>query len=540
MLKSVHLSNFAIASDVALELESGMTAITGETGAGKSIMVDALKLICGQRAEEGLIKEGCDQSVITANFDVAKLPLAQAFVKDLGIDDDDLILRRVLRRGGRSKNSINGQPVNLSEMEALSQFLLDICGQHSHIQLLNRRHQMLMLDRIGSSINPAYGPLLQSVAGAFNDWKAAKDKLQATLKLIDDSHNQRLLLSYHLEELEKLEPVVGEFEDMSQEHAVLERADDDEASFSTALAKLDGDGHGEGLSERIGSAVGYLEELSERYTTLKNSIDMLNNAKVEVTEAISEINSAQRSISNNPQRCAELSDRMGEYFRLAKKHQIAPDELAKRFEEVQYEIENLPTADDIEPLEQAVAKAEAEFKSLAATLRTYREEAGAALADKITTVLHQIGLNKSRVEFQVTDAAPNELGADALDILFSANVGQSLKSLSKVASGGELSRVALAFQVVEADYAALPTMVFDEIDVGIGGDAARRVGDMLARLGDRGQCMVITHQAPVAKAARNHMLVEKNHGETETTTALRKLAQKERDAEIIRMTGIDA
>jgi len=540
VLKSVHLSNFAIASDVSLHLDPGMTAVTGETGAGKSIMVDALKLICGQRADEGLIKEGLDQSVITATFDIGALPRAQAYARDMGIDDDEIILRRVLRRGARSKSSINGHPVVLSQMEALSEHLLDICGQHSHIQLMNKRHQLEILDRIGASMDPSYGVAIESVQSSYSAWKAAKDNLKATLAKIEESQQQRLLLGYQLEELDELQPIAGEFEEISKEHEVLERAEDDQGSLNSAIYQLEGGHNDDGIPEKIGSAIAYFEDLADRYPELSNAIEMLGNAKVEITEAISEANSVLRGISHDPDRCAQLDKRMSAYFRLSKKHMTSPDELASRHEQIQKELQEMPTQDDIGDLEEAVIKSQAEFDNASKAIRALRVSCGEEIARKINEVLHRIGLEKSRIFFNIVDGRPSESGSDDVEVMFSANVGQSPKPLSKVASGGELSRVALAFQVIEAEYAALPTMIFDEIDVGIGGDAAKRVGEMLSRLGQRGQCLVITHQAPVAKASDHHMMVTKVHGETETTTSLRCLTDSEREQEIIRMTGIDA
>lgn len=540
MLKSVHVTNFTIASDVKIDFESGMTAITGETGAGKSIMVDALKLLSGQRAEEGWIRDGKDTSVIVAVFDISKLPVAQAALEEFGHpNDDEVILKRSLSRGGRTKNFINGMPVSLKELEAISGHLVDICSQHAHIQLLERRQQLKLVDSLACAYS-ARGPELYSeVLSAFREWRQAVDKLEEVTRQIQENQTQRELLGYHLEELEALTPIEGEYEQLSEEHKRLSGAKEHQGTLFATATYLEGTHRDPGSISILNDAIIKLEGGDLPFEEAKRVLQVLKDCKMELEEAVSDLNYCGNSVEDNPARLEEVDRRVEVYFRLGRKHMIDPAELSQFHQEVIEKLESLPTAEDLEPLERAVEEAWVRYEGAALELRDLRHEASTRLASEVGLVLQAIGLDKSKVAVDITPAQPSERGMDSVELLFSANVGQSPKPLAKVASGGELSRVALAFQVIEAEHASMPTVIFDEVDVGISGHAARKVGEMLARLGESSQCVVITHQAPVAKCAHHHLMVSKDHGETETTSKVTVLDDSSRNEEVVRLTGVE-
>jgi len=540
MLKSIHLTNFTIASDVKIEFEQGMTAITGETGAGKSIMVDALKLLSGQRADEGWIREGQDKSMICAVFDISKLPQARQSLEEAGYpEDDEIILKRSLSRGGRTRNYINGNPVNLVELQEISKNLLEICSQHAHIQLLERRHQLVMVDSLACAY-AADGPeLYKQVSQSYRAWRNAVNQLEEVNRQIEENQTQRELLGYHLEELDALEPVEDEYEELSAEHKRLSGAGEHQNILFTTAKALEGSHRNPGAITLLGDAVMQLEGANLPFEEAQTVLKTLKDCKIEMEEAVGDLTSCANGIEDNPARLEEVNRRVELYFRLGRKHMVDPGELCQVHEEVANKLENLPTADDLEPLKQAVEQTWLEFESAALTLRELRKSAGGKLSEEVRSVLQAIGLDKSKVAVDITPADPSSRGMDSVELLFSANVGQTPKALAKVASGGELSRVALAFQVIEAEHASMPTVIFDEVDVGISGDAARKVGDMLARLGESSQCVVITHQAPVAKAAHHHLYVSKEHGETETKTKLTVLDEAGRAKEMVRLTGVE-
>jgi DNA repair protein RecN (Recombination protein N) len=540
MLKSIHLSNFTIASDVTLHLNEGMTAITGETGAGKSIMVDALKLLSGQRAEEGWIREGQDRSTISAFFDVTRLPGARAVLEEIGqVSDDEIILRRSLQRGGRSRNSINGHPVSLAEMEKLSKTLLEICSQHAHIQLLDRRHQMKMVDNLACAYFSDGHRIMAELAKAFRAWRAADQQLDETRKQIEDNISQHQLLTYQLEELDALQPQPFEYQEISKSYDELSNAGKHREVILSSAVYLAGGNRKDGAIDMIGHAINQLESGDLKREGVLQTIEALKAAKIEVQEAHSDLESEANGIEDNPSKLDEYGKRVEHYFRLSRKHMVAPEQLIDLQERVQVALDDIPTAGDLEPLAKAVEEALAVYKGYANEAHKLRAASGDMLSSEVETVLKAIGLNKSRVQVSITDGPMTARGTDTVELLFSANVGQTPKPLAKVASGGELSRVALAFQVIEAEHGAMPTIIFDEVDVGISGDAARKVGEMLARLGQSSQCVVITHQAPVANSAHHHFRVSKLHGESETTTRLDVLEKDERIEEIKRMMGVE-
>lgn len=540
MLKSIHLSNFTIASDVTIHLAEGMTAITGETGAGKSIMVDALKLLSGQRAEEGWIREGQDRSTISACFDISRLPGAKAVLEELGqVSDDEIILRRSLQRGGRSRNSINGHPVSLAEMEKLSKTLVEICSQHAHIQLLERRHQMRMVDSLACAYHPDGQQIFAQLAKAYTDWRNAEGELAETRKRIEDNHAHHQLLTYQLEELDALQPQPEEYEEISRAYDELSNASKHQGIILGAAGHLEGGNRTEGAIDLLGYAINQLEGGDLNRAGVTQAIKALKSAKIDVEEATSDLVSEANSIEDNPAKLEEYGRRVEHYFRLSRKHMVAPEELTELHQRVQEELEAIPTADDLEPLVKAVEEALNVYTAHAEQAHELRKAAGQMLSGEVEAVLKAIGLDKSRVEVAITEGPMTEHGTDTIELLFAANVGQTPKPLAKVASGGELSRVALAFQVIEAEHGAMPTIIFDEVDVGIGGDAARRVGEMLARLGQSSQCVVITHQAPVAHEAHHHFRVSKEHGESETKTRLDVLDGTQRKHELKRMMGVE-
>lgn len=534
MLKELSLRSFAIAEKADLILLPGMTAITGETGAGKSIMVDALNLLTGQKADPSMIKEGEDQCTISAVFSTHQDPRINKWLIDHGYEaDDEVILKRQIKKEGKSRNYLNGLQATLTQMRELSEFLLNICSQHDHINLLKSQNQRFMLDR---SLQDKL--VLKKVEATFKDLKDIEDELRSAKDKKASEEAEFQLLQYQLEELEELSPEEDEFGALSIEQKTLQNATEiTEALGGASQALSDGD---ETLQDQLGAIIRLIEKSGDDHAIIRETLEGLRNAATEIDEAGRNLSRRLDNVEINPERLEEVNDRMSDLLDISRKHSVSPEDLPDVHKGIAEKISSFTSNEErIQELESLFEKKRADFMEFAQKLSKAREKQSKELSKQTIECLKLLGMERARFEINVTQHdKPTEFGIDSVEFLFCANVGQSPKPMRDVASGGELSRISLALQVVLAKYSQLPVMVFDEVDSGIGGNTAAVVGKMLKSMGDNNQVIAITHQAPVAKISDNHVRAEKNHLDEKTVTGLVHLDAKGREEEIQRMIGI--
>ncbi|HTR00721.1 MAG TPA: DNA repair protein RecN [Candidatus Acidoferrum sp.] len=539
MLTHLTIQNFALVQQLDLELAKGMTAITGETGAGKSIMLDALGLTLGDRADLDVIRTGAERADISATFVIEDESPALEWLRehDFPLEDDECILRRVLSRDGRSRAYINGQSTSLNELKALGELLIDIHSQHEHQSLLKVATHQRLLDGFGGLLT-----LAEAVRTAAQRYRDEHAELEALKHRSAADAAQVELLGYQVKELQELALGDDELPQLEAEHKQLSHADTALASLQEVM-DLCAENDEFNLEQALRRATGVLEALPFQTPQLQEALALLQNALIQVEEAGSTLGKASARIEANPERLQEVDERLGAIHRLARKHRIAPAELPRHARELTAKLASLSVSDeDIAQREQQLKQHLADYRRLASELGGKREKAAKQLEKAINAQLAKLGMAAAKLQVALAsdaERAPSAHGNEQIELLVSTNAGQAAKPLIKIASGGELSRISLAIQVVIAQTTTIPTLVFDEVDVGIGGSTAKTVGELLQQLGERGQVLCVTHQAQVAAQAHQHLLVSKTTIKHNTTTSLTALAKKERIKEIARMLSGD-
>ena len=533
----VHLSvhNYAIVEHLDLELQRGMSVITGETGAGKSIMLDALGLALGDRADSGVVRPGADKADILASFDLEDIAEARAWLAERDLDNDGpCILRRVITSEGRSRGYINGAPCPLGDLKALGELLIDIHSQHEHQPLLKPDTPRRLLDEYAGSQE-----LARQVQLAAQRWRQTRQELQRLSSSGDEQRARHQLLSYQLEELENLALGDNELEQLEQEHKALSNAEQLLGACRQVLDLCSESDAGNVLSA-LTASLNRLGGFSDQ-PALGEATNLLASAQIQVEEAIGELNRFIDHFDADPQRQQLLEERLDAIYGLARKHRVQPFELAELQQRLLQELEGLNADDEaVERLGEELAAYERHYREKADELSALRQQAAGRLAEAVQAEMQTLGMPGGRfsIELQAgTSDEPQPQGLEQVEFLVSANPGQPLKSLAKVASGGELSRISLAIQVITAQTSRVPTLVFDEVDVGIGGPTAEVVGQLLRRLGERGQVLTVTHLPQVAAQGHQHLFVHKARGQDSTQTAVACLTPEGRVEEIARMLG---
>lgn len=538
----VHLSvhNYAIVEHLDLELDSGMSVISGETGAGKSIMLDALGLCLGDRADSGVVRPGADKADILASFDLADIPEARAWLaeRDLGHNQDQdgpCILRRVITAEGRSRGYINGSPCPQGDLKALGELLIDIHSQHEHQSLLKADTHRRLLDEYAGSQELARQVLL-----AAQRWKQTRSELQRISSIGDEQRARHQLLSYQLEELDNLALGENELEQLEQEHKNLTNAENLLSACRLVIEQCSENDAGNVLSALTGS-LNRLGAFQGQPGALSEATNLLASAQIQVEEAVGELNRFLDHFDADPERLQQMEERLDAIYTLARKHRTQPGELIAMQQQLFEELESL-NADDqaAERLNEELAAFARHYQEKAGELSALRQRAASELAAAVELEMHNLGMPGGRFSIRLSannSSEPQPYGLEQLEFLVSANPGQPLKPLAKVASGGELSRISLAIQVITAQTSRVPTLVFDEVDVGIGGPTAEVVGQLLRRLGERGQVLTVTHLPQVAAQGHQHLFVHKVRGNDATRTAVSKLDSNQRVEEIARMLG---
>ena len=531
MLTHLAIKQFTLVENLELDIQTGFTVITGETGAGKSILLDALGLCLGDKADAQSVRHGADKAELIALFDIQQQPQAQAWLSERDLVQEECSLRRVVYKEGRSKAWINGTAVTLSELRALGELLINIHSQHAQQSLLKKDTHQKLLDNVGSLQS-----LAQQVAQHYQIWLEAKQQLQHS-KTHHAAQQARLeLIQNYLDELDKLALKTGEYDTLEQEYDRLANFEALMHDSQQALTLLD---EGENpVSRQLQQALRFLENHSSRSDSLSQLCTSLNSALIDIKESSSELNHFLASQELDPARLAWLEGKIGEAQRLARKHKTLAPQLPALQQQLQQEKQQTQQAQDLSTLEQAVFEAKQNYLHLATQLSQQRQGIAPQLTAQISQHLRALGMPNTQVEYAFAALdKPTRDGLDDIELLFSANLGQSLQALAKIASGGELSRFALAVQVIQAQHSAVPVLVFDEVDVGISGGTAEIVGQLLRELGQNAQILCITHQPQVAAKGHQHWQVEKYNVEDKTLSRVISLDKNQRIQEIARMSG---
>ncbi|ARU55558.1 recombination and repair protein [Oleiphilus messinensis] len=533
MLIHLTVSNFAIAERVELSFEQGMTVITGETGAGKSIVLDALGLTLGDRADSGIVRYGKTKAELTATFDISQLPAAHTWLAERDLDQGpECILRRVITKEGRSRGYINGQPAPLQNLRQLGELLIDIHSQHEHQSLLRKDTHKQLLDAFGNTT-----ALAQTVKQQFKNWSEIAQKLEQLKGHSDERHARQQLLSYQLQELEQLDLQEGEIETLEQEQNTLANAEKVlQTGHQVITICADGDNTAHDL---ISQACQLLENLPVDNEHFNETRNLLSEAIIQIDEAGSSLRHFLDTFELDPERLQFIEERLSSIYQLARKHRVEAHELIRVREKMSIELAEMTDGEDnLEVLEAKLEDAGAVYATTCEKLTKKRSSAADKLSKLITQQLAHLNMSSATFTTCLTPTPQfHPGGMESIEFMISANPGQPPQPLIKVASGGELSRVSLAIQVILAESSTIPTLVFDEVDVGIGGSTAEVVGQMLRKLGSRGQVLCVTHLPQVASQGHTHLEVSKTAKDGETHSKIRPLSQAERITEVARMLG---
>lgn len=535
MLKTITIRNFAIVDELSVTLDDGMTVLTGETGAGKSILLDALNLALGDRADNDSIRHGCERAEVTVEFELEKHSPALNWLQEQSMDDDTgCLIRRIMSREGRSKGFINGSPVPMQSLKELGEMLVDIHGQHEHQSLLKRDVQRQLLDDYAD--NAAHLKKLQT---AYKQWHTLQNRLQQLQTSYEERQARRELLNYQVEELQNLDLQSDEMAQLPEELTRLANAEKLRQTIQTSVNELYDADHS--MYQQLGTHSRELDALLEFDPNLKSNIDMLNEASIQIQEACQDLRHYADTIEPDPQRLSEIEERLGMIHELARKHHVSPEALPELGRELADELQQL--GDDEQNLESLQTELEdtyADYQKIANTLSKRRATAAAQLNKQVTATIKELGMPSISFEIQLQPAKDKEMtpyGQESIEFMISPNPGQPLKPLRKIASGGELSRISLAIQTVLADSTHIPTLIYDEVDAGIGGPTAEVVGRKLRTLGENRQVLCVTHLAQVASQAHHHLKVYKHALKDRTTSSVQALDTEQRVEETARMLG---
>ncbi|HLQ27035.1 MAG TPA: DNA repair protein RecN [Acidiferrobacterales bacterium] len=536
MLSQLYIRDFAIVHKLELSFAPGLTVLTGETGAGKSILIDALALALGERAESGVIRHGCERTEISAQFDLPTQADASVWLQTHDLfAEQECILRRVIERDKPSKGFINGRPVAMQMLRELGELLVDFHGQHEHQSLLKRAAQRQALD--------AYAGLSADVAvlaAHCQEIHSLQSRLDALRQQTNDRAARIDLLRYQIQELQTLGLKSGEMPQLEEEHARLANGAELLQGVQTiSHALYDAD---EGaVTQILAQTINKLENLSEYDAKLGGLTQLLSEAAIQIDEAAAQLHHYQDTVELDPQRLQWIDQRLAAVHELARKHRARPEELPGILDRLINELSDIENFDsNMDKLEKQIETMRAAYMKLAQAISQKRKQAASHLAEDVSKQMQRLGMPGGRFEASLIPLNPGEIsmyGLEQTEFVVSANPGQPLKPLNKVASGGELSRISLALQVVTAGLGQIPTLIFDEVDVGIGGGVAEIVGQQLHTLSGARQVLCITHLAQVAAQGDQHLQVSKLNQSGTAVTHIRPLAKKERVMEIARMIG---
>ena len=537
MLCQLSINNFAIVRFLELDFKPGMTSITGETGAGKSIAIDALGLCLGNRADASTVRPGALKAEVSARFSLDDVPLAKRWLEDNDLElDQECILRRTINSDGRSRAYINGNPVPLTQIKDFGQLLIGIHGQHAHHAMLKSEHQLTLLDSYAN-----HRLLLETVSSSYLRCKL----IEKELKILQQTQHERIarkqLLQYQVEELNEFALNKGEFEEIEAEHKKLANGTALVQACKNQLYILQENDQGS-VESLINAGITQAQELESYDPDLKSVVNMLNDALIQIQESSSEIEHYLDKLELDPEHFEQLEQRLSKLMQLSRKHQVLPCTLYGHHQELLAELNCLDSDEGaLIQLEEQVNASKESYLIHAKKLSQSRNRYAKELDKKVTQSIHELSMPKGKfcitVTFNEELISPN--GCDSIEFQVSTNPGQPLQAISKVASGGELSRIGLGIQVITAKKVSTPTLIFDEVDVGISGPTAAVVGRMLRTLGDSTQVFCVTHLPQVAGNGHQHMFVNKHTKAGKTETSMVSLDKSQRVEELARLLGGD-
>ncbi len=537
MLKFLSIRDFVIVDSLELDFAQGFTALTGETGAGKSILIDALSLALGERGDAAAVRAGCDRAEISAEFDIADAPRLQEWLQEQGLEGDEgvCLLRRVMDNGGRSRGFINGRSATMQQLREAGEFLLDIHGQHEHQSLLRAGAQRDLLDGYAGLLDEA-----GAVGELFHAWQTLHRRRVELEQNAEAVAAERELLQFQRRELETLNFSAADWTELQAEHGRLSHA---ASLLETAQMGLDV------LSEADTACLAQLNMLSTRVRDglefdpgLQDTLTMLESAQNELQEAVYALRHYQQRLDLDPERLREQEQRIGAIMEASRKYRVPPDGLPEALGRIAARLEELGGDADLEDLQRQEDAARASYLAAAKKLSAGRAKAADKLSQEITSAMQTLAMHGSFAAAltplkQGEDLEGNAYGLESVEFRVSTNPGSPMAGLAKVASGGELSRISLAIQVATSQVAGVPTLIFDEVDSGVGGRVAEIVGQLLKRLGKRHQVMCVTHLPQVAACADAQWLVSKRAHDGVTLSNIQALKPQERIEEIARMLG---
>lgn len=535
MLLELQIKNFAIVENLQLDFSPKLSVITGETGAGKSIMIDALSLALGARADSQSLRPGAERCDVTATFDIQHNDQAKQYLQENELDSgQDCILRRTINKEGRSRAYINGEAVTLQQCRELGELLVDIHGQHAQHALLKTDTQRHALDQFAK-----HESLLTQVKQAHQRWHQLQQEL-SSLQQAGQDKNYCELLRYQCQELDELDMQDNELKQLELEHKQLTAAESSIEQCQKSLQLISDDDQSAVLL-LIPQAQQSLQALQQLHPGIKSAMELLNQAAIECEEARDELQAFLDKIEVNPERLHQVDQRLEKIYQCARKHHVKAAELPAMHQGLLQQLQNIDnSAERVQALQQAITQALTDYQTLAKKLSKKRVTAAKQLGQKVQAIIRQLGMPNGEIVFQCEFDAKQTPKADGLDhiqCLVRSNPGQELLPLSKVVSGGELSRISLAIQVTTAQQDHCTSLIFDEVDVGIGGSTAAIVGRLLRQLAEHAQVLCVTHQPQVAACGHHHFRVEKHSSKTTTRTQVLSLGTTDKIQELARMLG---
>lgn len=530
MLRSLFLRDFVIVAQAQIDFSAGFSVFSGETGAGKSILIDALSLCLGARGDSGVIRQGAERTEIIATFTISSDISTWLQAHDFEVDEE-LQLRRIIDQQGRSRAYINGSPTTITQLREVGAMLVDIHGQHAHQSLMQPQQHYFILDSQGQHLE-----LSQQVATAWQQWRQAEQALNTAQQSANATTQELELLEWQIQQLTELDLGPGDWEQLTQEHHVLAHAQNLLDSAGQSLHLLENENGG--AMQALHYALQRLQNVLDLDPRLQNIYQSLESAHIACSESISDLNSYLSNVELDPERLAHLDQRMAAAFNLARKHHVEPEDLPLVLQQLQQRQEQLHQAVDLEALQSKVIDAEKQYQLSAAKLSAARLQAAERLSSQVTAAMQRLSMQGGQFVVQLTPTPASSDGNEKVEFLVSGHAGVKPSSLSKVASGGELSRISLAIAVIASQAARVPTLIFDEVDSGISGAVAEIVGQLLHELGERHQVLCVTHLPQVAAFGDTHFQVSK-HTDTDcqTVSKIQRLNSEERVEEISRLLG---
>lgn len=536
MLKHLSIRDFVIVDQIELDFMPGFTVLTGETGAGKSILIDALTLALGERGDAGQIRLGCERAEINVTFDISHLPdlLYWLNENDLQGDPDICLMRRIIESNGRSRGYINGHTVTLQQLRIAGDFLVAIHSQHAHQSLLQKDTQRELLDAFSGC-----GDLARIVKTAYQNWQDYSQQRIAMEQHAAESHEKRTQLEWQLHEISALNFTLEEWQTLQSDHSRLSHVASLLASAEMAIDVLSE--HENAVLTQINTVNGQLQNLLVYDSQLKTITDLLDSAQIQLQESIYELKHYHQRLDLDPQALQNIEQRLAAILTTARKFRVAAEELPQLLETITHQLEALGSDENISHLQMLEAAAQADYFKKAKALSSARQKAGEALSQQVSAAMQTIAMTGGEFSVALTPMEQgNANGLEQIEFQVAAHQGLPLRPLVKVASGGELSRISLAIQVITSKVGMVPTLIFDEVDVGIGGQVAEIVGNLLKKLGKERQVLCITHLPQVAATGDQQWQVMKSNSKTEKHQVLTKITvldQQSRVEEIARMLG---